>query len=188
MDPAPVEQPKQEEKKAGSLFGNLTAPQGATNSFFASGSTSGGLFANLVKEEKKPAETVEAPAEPKKGGLFDGLVAKDAKPQTSFFGSGITATKTGLFDGLLNSGVSNNTGCGTNLFSHTSTPLQGLFANANAAAAGGDEDEEEVEGDEDEVPGQDDATDPTKSTGNYKYQETSSVIISVRSADIAPSS
>lgn len=178
MDLKPVEQPKEEEKKPSSIFGNLAPPQGVTNSFFASSGTSG-LFANFGKEEKKPEAPVAA--EPKKSGLFDNLETKqDNKAPSTFFGSGVTITKTGLFDGLLNSGVSNNTGCGTNLFNHTTTPLTGMFASAASGNHGGEDDEDEVDGDEDEVPGQEVVSDPTKSTGNYKYEETSTTIISVK--------
>lgn len=174
MDPKPVEQPKVAEK---SFFGNSSPQKGTSNAFFAGNGTSG-LFKNTEKADNK--EPTVAPVEPKKAGLFDNLNSKEEnKPSSSFFGSGITITKSGLFDGLLNNSVSNNTGCGTNLFSHTSTPLTGMFANASGGHAGGEDDEDEADGDEDEVPGQEDATDPTKSTGNYKYEETTTVISSV---------
>lgn len=174
-DPKQEVQPKVEEKKTTSFFADAPAPQGTTNAFFAQ--TSSGLFANLGKEDKKAGTSAQP--EPKKGGLFANLVStsnEESKPQSSFFGSAVTVTKTGLFDGLLNTGASNNTGCGTNLFNHTATPLSGMFANAGG---NNEEDEEEGEGDEDEVPGQEDVTDPTKSTGNYKYEEKTTSIISV---------
>ena len=178
MDPVPAEKPKEEEKKTSSIFGNLAPPQGGSNSFFSNTGATSSIFGNANKDDNKESDK-PSQAEPKKTGLFDGLNTKqETKAPTSFFGSGITVTKTGLFDGLLNTGVSNNTGCGTNLFNHSSAPLTGMFAGAGGAA-GGEDDEEEVEGDEDEVPGQDDATDPTKSTGNYKYEETTTTISSV---------
>lgn len=116
----------------------------------------------------------------KQGGLFDGLLTKKPSDNTggSFFGgsSDGIGKKTGLFDGLLNPSNNNSTGCG-NLFGSSNTPIAGVFSKT-----GGDDDEEAIEGeegDEDEVPGQDVASDPTKSTGTYKYENQSTDLLNV---------
>lgn len=166
-----TEAPKQEHKPSSSLFGNLPPPQ--TNSFFGSSISANtpSIFANANKTEDEA---------PKKSGLFDGLLSnkpEENKP-SSFFGSATTSgpTKSGLFDGLLNSNLSNNTGCGTNLFNTGATPLTGIFSKAGG---NDEEDEEAVNEDEEVVPGQEDNADPTKSTGTYKYESTTTDILTV---------
>ena len=177
MDPKPAEVPKKAEVQPKSFFSGMAPP--ASNSFFSGTSAAGGsanLGANKSDSffKKDEGEKVEA----KKGGLFDNLLSKAEEGKSAgFFGQATAPTKSGLFDGLLNTNVSNNTGCGSNLFESGSTPLSGMFAKA---AGNEDEDEEAVNDDEEEeVPGQGDVTDPTKSTGNYKYEQISTDLLSV---------
>lgn len=151
-----------------------------------------GLFGKPATEETKPAEGSSlfgnlagsslfggVRKEEPSGSLFGSLLAKkpEEKAGSFFADKKEPGQKSGLFDGLLNPSLSNNTGCGS-LFATTSTPLAGVFSR-QSNDANGDEDEEAVEGDEDEVPGQEDATDPTKSTGTYKYESASTELVGV---------
>ena len=151
-------------KKTGGLFDNLKADADKPSTGFFGNGQASSLFGNPSQE---PA---------KKTGLFDNLLTQ---PNTT--NPEVKPTKSGLFDGLLNPNMSNNTGCGTNLFSNSQTPLSGIFAKTEGSntADAGEDDEEVIEGDEDEVPGQEDKSDPTKSRGNYKYESKTETILSV---------
>lgn len=193
---------KKQESKAEQVTGNFFSmvPKPATGGsgplFAGDSKPSSGLFNKAPADEKKPAEGSSlfgnltgsslfagVKKEETNGSLFGSLLAKKPEEQGgSIFGDKREpGKKTGLFDGLLNPSLSNNTGCGS-LFANTSTPLAGVFSKQSGDQAG-DEDEEAVEGDEDEVPGQEDVTDPTKSTGTYKYETASTELIGVGASD-----
>ena len=159
----------------GSLFSNTTAaPQENNKSFFGS-TNQGGFFSGATSNEKKADE-------PKKGGLFDNLLADSTTQKTSFFGdlgkpsAEPVKTKSGLFDGLLNPSASNNTGCGANLFGNTNTPLSGMFS--KTSGGGEHEDDEAVDDNEEEVPGQELVSDPSKVKDAYKYESKTEILFS----------
>ena len=159
-----------------SLFGN-TGPTPIVN---AAPVKTTSFFSEVTKETNTPNSFFNHSTVEKKSGLFDNLIRANTltdQPKSSFLSNEPVKTKSGLFDGLLNPSTSNNTGCGANLFGNTSTPLTGMFSKVGTGAEG-EEDEEAVGGDEDEVPGQDLASDPTKSTGTYKYESLSENLFS----------
>lgn len=170
---------------SGSLFGNSKIPTGSlfgnvsTGGFFGNSSQTPATqisFAGLTEGAKKEAEAPAAVQSSKPPSLFANVTSHG--PPT------FIPTKSGLFDGLLNSNVSNGTGCGTNLFGGNPTPLSNMFARPSGdAQAGGDDDEEaNVDPDEEVVPGQEDKADPSKATGDYKYESKTSVLITVNTS------
>lgn len=186
-----VENPTQPSSGLSGLFGNGTQP------------ANGGLFGNT----KPPGTSLFGDLKGGSSSLFgtntsffaDTKVGGEKKDENKDQGSGKPAfeasglfgatgtsyikTKSGLFDGLLNSNVSNGTGCGSGLMGNTTAPETSLFSRpSGTAAAGGDDDEDAgVDPDEEVVPGQEDKADPSKATGNYKYESKTEVLVVVSS-------
>lgn len=150
-----------------SLFGDLKGGNTAGTSLF--GTSGSSLFGEKKPEADKQADSGKPAFET--SGLF-------AAAPTSYI-----KTKTGLFDGLLNSSVNNGTGCGSGLLGNGTAPQTSLFSKPSGTAAAGadDDDEAGVDPDEEVVPGQEDNVDPTKATGSYKYESKTEILVVVTS-------